>query len=322
MTHADPLAPSSFDDFIGQTALKTELSMHIRAARIEGKPLGHVFLDGPPGVGKTTMGGLIAKLVGDPFLAITMPFKPEDYLALLDFNGVVFLDEIHALSRTEQEELLPWLLNGYMRPKRGPFIETAWLTVIAATTEPDKVITPLGGTIGIDSGRFMLRPFFVDYTPQEMHQIISGMCEKAGVHLDPDDLAHLGRASAGLPRAAGRLVMTAKAMQTTGIKPTAMGVLELMQLTWDGLGPDHMMYLQKLYENMRKWARPVGLDQLRLILNTRNDSRIEQLERAVVALGYVERTPQGRLLTKAGQARCRSDRPESYKPYTRAPSGE
>ncbi len=294
MTIGDQLRARSWDEFIGQQALKERLDVHIKAAVQTGQPLGHIFLSGPPGFGKTTMAGIIASRVNDPFEALTMPIKPIAFATFMrQFKGgVLLLDEIHRASKGQQEDLLTLVESGYLCTPRGQKIEAPWLTVIGATTEPEKVIPPL-------YDRFQIRPAIVPYTDGEMAQITLGMVSLANMEMSVEVATALGRAAGGTPRNARQLVLTARDLgEITGKEPSAEDVLSLCRVEPDGLTSSHMDYLRCL----EKMGGTAGLRTLSMMLRLA-DAVIRELERLLLELGFVTYSGQGRELTTLGHRR-------------------
>lgn len=292
-TSADSLRPSTWDDYIGQVALKNYLIIQAEAARNLGRPMRHTLLYGPPGTGKTTLGGLIASLTGDNFLRCIMPLDEDDFRGLRGFSGgVLFLDEIHLGSKRDQTELQPLLEHGHMRPAGRNRLDFERLTVIGATTELTKVIPAL-------RDRFII-PHFDPYTDDELTQIVTNMARAVNVIMSEADFAKLGRASGGKPRQGSLLMYVAEDLQSSAGHPvTADAVLMTIGLTEDGLNQDHVEYIKRLYAR----DSPMGMQVLKQMLPL-DESMILDLERLLLGLDLVERTDKGRMLTNAGMRRA------------------
>ena len=231
------LRPRSWEEFVGQEGLKTRLDTHIRSALSRTRPLDHVLLATAPGMGKSTMAEVIASRLGDPFVAVSRPLTSVHLARVLQGleAGVLFLDEVHRLPKATQEDLLPLLEDGYLDTQQGRVV-LPWLTIIAATTEPEKIIPPL-------FDRFMIRPAFTAYSGGEMVRIVSGMALRAGAALSPETIAGVARAAGGVPRNARSLVVAARDLaEAHGTAPSTEDILALVQVDPDGLSQNHLSY--------------------------------------------------------------------------------
>lgn len=284
---SDPLRPQNWDEYIGQPKLKERLSTHIQAATWDWRPLGHVLLDGPPGVGKTSMANLIADQLGYAFESFVMPMSMTDLFRVVlgHRQCVILLDEIHRLRTADQEELLYPLEDGVIKRRYGTQPIPGKITIVGATTEPQKLIKPL-------RERFPIRPRFEPYTDQEMAAIVRSMGRKVGIEFTEESSEALGRAAAGSPRQAKRLVMAAR--DTRSDDPTA--ALELAGVTPEGLTEEHIEYLQVLYSNSTGFA---GVKVLGTMLRL-PEASIEDLEGTLLRLDMIEYTPRGRSLKGNG----------------------
>lgn len=288
------LDPIAWGEFVGQQTLKTRLQVHIHAAFQETRPLEHVLLAGPPGFGKTTLARLIAKELTDPIHTLVMPVQRKILIReLARFEGgVLFLDEIHALSKRDQEILLPVMDTGFVRDERGREYDCGFMTIVAATTEPDKLIAPL-------HDRFAIRPDFVPYTDEELGLIVELMADRAGVDLDVNMARVLGRAAGGVPRMARQFVYAARDLTHTLHRPaTAAEVLDLCSVNPDGLTALHRRYLEVL-DDQNGLA---GAKTIEMLLRIPT-AVITNLERLLLGRGLIEYTPSGRQLTPEGMAK-------------------
>jgi Holliday junction DNA helicase RuvB len=288
----DVMQAASFDDYVGQEPLKRRLSVHIQAALTERRMLDHVFLAGPPGFGKTALARIIAAELGDAFASITLPVKPAALIAFFqrwEGPGVVLLDEIHRATPAQQEDLLNLLQEGYVQTLTAKRIEVPNLTVIGATTEPDKVIQPL-------YDRFPIKPTFVDYTDEDMAMIVIGMADKIDLDIEPDLALALGQAAGGTPRNARQLVLAFRDLfASLDRNPTAAEILDLCNIEPDGLTAAHVSYLKHLSD----LGGHAGLSLLASMLRL-HPSIVCNLERLLVGRGLVLYGTQGRELTQAG----------------------
>lgn len=292
----DPLRPRAWDDFIGQTQLKTRLDVHIRAALEDERMIDHVLLCGPPGFGKTTMAGIIASRLGEPLTFMKMPIRPAALHNIVRRweGGVLFLDEIHAAPKAQQEDLLTLTEGGYLTRPNGSRIYPGWMTVVAATTEPEKVIAPL-------ADRFPIKPTYDPYTDDEMAAIVESMCARLGFALDGDACMTLGRATCGTPRNAKSFVLAGRdLLKVNDALPTAEEILAFCRIESDGLGVHHLAYLRCLDQ----LGGTAGLRTLSSMLR-QHESVIRELERILMDADFVAPTERGRELTAAGSRRVR-----------------
>lgn len=292
------LRPRTWADYVGQEVLKDRLMLHIDAAITDERPLSHVLLTGPPGFGKTSLASLIADELGDPMVSLKMPVKGAAFTNTIKKfgGGVLFLDEVHNASKAQQEDLLPLLEDGYLALSDGRRLPVPWLTVIAATTEPERLIAPL-------TERFTYRPatglLVDDYTPAELGQIVQNIAKRVGVKFSTKDAEILGRATGGAPRNARDFVLTARDMsRRLDRAPKASEVLALLRIDEDGLTEQHRRYLTALQE----FAGVAGLsrlaDRLRL-----DECLVREVERLLLDLKLITYAKAGRELTQAGWAR-------------------
>jgi Holliday junction DNA helicase RuvB len=294
MLTAELLRPTSFDAYIGQEHMKSQLHVAIESSIARSAPLDHLFLSGPPGCGKTTLGGIVAEQLGIPYFHFECPLTPEDYRSLREAYGVLHFDEVHNLPKVQQEDLRCLTERNYIKPRGMGRIE--WdgaVTCILSTTEPGKVIRPL-------RERCVHQPFFEAYSDEEMQQIATGMAERLGIYLTDDDYMALGKAAAGTPRRIGRFMIAARdLMEVAHEVPNATEILKFMRYTSEGLTPDHIEYMRVLKDNS-----PLGFSALREFLDL-DDPGIRELERLLLKLGYIERSNRGRELSGKGFRRVK-----------------
>jgi Holliday junction DNA helicase RuvB len=289
----EKLRVTSWDDYIGQVKMKHQLQVTLDARLTDCKPLDHILFSGPPGFGKTTLARIVANVLGDPFHSFKMPIREKDFVNFLRRfrTGVLLLDEIHAAPKAFQELLLTALEDGYIQTSTGRRIDVREITFVGATTEPQKVITPLWD-------RFLIKPVFEDYTEAEMLQILTDMGDRLDVAWLPEVREGLARAAAGTPRVAGSLVRAAKDLQITNRDVTVEAVLELAGVDEDGLTDRHLQYLRTLDSLGGTTGARNMVSMLQLPLTV-----IEDLERLLVQREFIEYTPTGRSLLDAGWAK-------------------
>lgn len=311
--NVDTVRPDDLTKFVGQSRLMKRLRVRLASAKERDAPLGHMLLCGPAGAGKTTLAALVAKELGDPFLALTMPVK-LDVLAdavenFLDVNGdtpglrggVLLLDEVHAL-KTNQEWLLPLLLEGELHLPSGRVITNNWLTVVGGTTERHLILPPL-------FQRFGFCPVYEDYAVEELALIGQGMARKMGLDLSHTLLLAIGAAAGGVPRNVKNLVEDARDLivapdNVEGREPTVEELLAQAGRTADGLTDSHIEYLAALRKLGGRGGRPVGLDRVKSLTGL-GPSVLLDLERQLIDLDLIEFGPGGRILTQAGRSRAR-----------------
>lgn len=280
------LRPDAWDDYIGQEEMKKRLRVSIVSALAGGRALGHVLLYGPPGMGKTSLSGLIAAEMMEDFTPKVCPVPDKMIHGLLmEVGGVILLDEIHRLSKKQQEGLLPVLGEHAIQFPNGTFQSIPGsFTIIGATTNLSDVIKPL-------RERFIHKPRFRSYSDEEMAVIFTGMARKLGMDVPPADAMALGKASAGVPRQARNLALAARDLHSTD--PAT--VLEFTNITPDGLTEDHLRYLEAL----SRLGGVIGVDILSNYLNLPKDVLFD-LESLLINKGCIEYTPKGRSLLLGG----------------------
>jgi Holliday junction DNA helicase RuvB len=286
MSIDNALRPNDWDAYIGQEKLKNRLQVSIDGALERYAALDHVLLYGPPGCGKTSIASLIAQEMMQDFHSLVMPVKVKSLQKVfLESEGVIFLDEIHRLSRKDQEFLLPVLEDHEIQFDNGKKIQIKNpFTVVGATTELEKIIKPL-------RDRFIHRPKYEEYTDEEMSMIVKRMADRIGMDITDQESAALGRASAGVPRQARTIVFTARDLGTCN--PSK--VLSTCGITEDGLTEDHIDYLCAL----DKMGQIAGVDVMSNYTGQPKDIILD-LEKLLVRKGLIEYSPKGRLLMVKG----------------------
>lgn len=297
----------TWDQYVGQDALKKRLKISIMSAKRRGVRLDHVLLEsGMPGVGKTTMARIIANEMGATLKEIVPPFKPEDVrFACEDLTDgdVLFIDEVHKLSdknKAGAEILLKLLEEGTVQIE-GETYNLPDVTIIAATTDADRLPEPV-----LD--RFKIRPHFERYSLEHMEEITAVFAGRHEVTFSEDLVKTIARASRFTPRVIEGFIMAARDLEAVEDRePTPEELLEFEGVTPDGLSPKHQAYLAALLEQKRSVKGEVRCEAGETLLcNLLREMRpgVQRIERYLMELGLVERTNSGRKLTREGIARA------------------
>ena len=284
------LRPKSLKDYIGQDQVKENLAVYIEAARRRGDPLDHVLLYGPPGLGKTTLSGIIAHELGVNLRVTSGPAieKPGDLAALLTNLGrgdVLFVDEIHRLSRAVEEILYPALEDRALDLQ--PF------TLVGATTRAGQLTPPLRDRFGIVQ-RLEL------YTPEQLCDIIRRSAMLLDIPCETDGAMELAKRSRGTPRIANRLLRRVRDFADVlgkGVIDAQTTRLALERLEIDELGLDKLDI--RMLDMMIKGYHggPVGLETLASAIGEEAVTLEDVCEPYLMQLGMLARTPRGRCAT-------------------------
>jgi len=300
------LRPQRFDEFIGQAAARANLKVFIEAASKRGTALDHVLFVGPPGLGKTTLAQIVARELGVGLRATSGPVisKAGDLAALLtnlEERDILFIDEIHRLNPAIEEILYPAmeefeldLIIGEGPAARSVRIDLKPFTLIGATTRAGLLTTALRDRFGIP-----IRLSF--YSPQELIGIVERGARVLGIAISPDGAVEIARRSRGTPRIAGRLLkrvtdfaeVEGAARITREVADRALGRLEV-----DARGLDQLDRRYLLTIASHHGGGPVGVDTLAAALSEPRDALEEIVEPFLIQLGFLQRTPRGRVLTK------------------------
>lgn len=281
--------PESFREYIGQQHLKERIQLLIDANGISGRPLPSILLVAPPGVGKTSLAYLIAKESFIDMESMRAPVEQSYLRSIIESHqGLVYIDEVHALTRKQQEYLLPVIEDRTVATRFGSELPV-YVSIIASTTEGDKIIRPLWD-------RFRVKPTFDPYTDEEMTQITLGMARKYHLTVDEEWATGIALASLGSPRNVRSLVEIAWEITTvTRELPSVREVLLATRTTPAGLSIEHVRYCEVLQHA----GGIAGLETMRQLLGM-PAGHIERLEIDLIRQRLVVRTGRGRELTGLG----------------------
>ena len=304
------LRPKYLSDFQGQDELKENLKIYIDAAKNRGEALDHIFLQGPPGLGKTTLASIIANEMGADIklTSATALDKPKDLVGILtnlSKGSILFIDEIHGLKKSMEETLyvamedykIDWVI-GQGPAARTMKIDLEPFTLIGATTRTGAVSKPLENRFGI--------PVKIDlYSPEELSLIIKRSSRILNTKITDDAVSAIARCSRGTPRIANRILRRVRdiaEVKGNGTITREMAGLGLEKLGIDGYGLDKtdreiLRVIIDIYN-----GGPVGLEALAASINDSSDTIEVYYEPYLMRQGYLKRTTRGRCVTQKAYA--------------------
>jgi Holliday junction DNA helicase RuvB len=312
------LRPRNLDDFVGQERVKEQLRIALSAAKARGDALDHVLLVGPPGLGKTSLANIIREELGVGIRTVAGPsLERRDIASILssvEDRDVIFIDEIHRMSSAAEEILYPALEDFRLDVVMGQGVSANTLTLtlapftlVGATTRTGLLTSPLRDRFGMT--------FRLDYYDAgQLAQIVKRSARILGVEIADDAAEEVAGRSRGTPRIANRILRRVRDVAqvrhqgaiTTAIAREALELLEVDEAGLEGMDRSLLRTIVEKFD-----GGPVGLTTLAASLGEEPDTIEDVYEPFLLQLGYIQRTPRGRTITKLGRAHVGAASPDS-----------